>query len=91
MGKPEIPRFHILVMAILPLVLNNLVTPILITSVVSLTEFLKRPYYYIYMYGFILWSLYHVLLVLLAYRFLKTEKDSLKEIIGPLKGKSGYL
>lgn len=83
-----IPRFHIIIVAILPLVLNILVTPILITTTVSLTEFLKRPSYYIYMYGFVLWSLYHIFLVLLVYRFIKAEGGSLKEIVGLIKGKT---
>lgn len=91
MEKPAvIPRFHIMVMAVLPLILNILMTPMIIISVVSLTEFLKSPAYYIYAYGFILWSFYHVFLVLLAYWFLKTEWASLKEIRGPLKEK-GWL
>ncbi|MEM3584698.1 MAG: type II CAAX endopeptidase family protein [Nitrososphaerales archaeon] len=83
-----IPRFHVAIIAVSPLILNILMTPMIIISVVSLTEFLKNPTYYIYAYGFILWSVYHIFLVSLVYRFLKIEKESLKEIIGSMKAKA---
>lgn len=71
-------------MAILPLILNNLITPILIISMVSLEQFIKNPAYYISAYGPILWSIYHVLLALIAYRLFKAEGESLWKIIGSL-------
>lgn len=88
MESPKVmPRFHIAIMSVLPLILNILMTPMIIISAVSLTEFLKSPTYYIFAYGFILWSVYHVLLVSLAYWFIKIEKGSLKEIVGSVGDK----
>jgi len=83
-----VPRLHVAVMAVLPLILNILMTPVIIISAVSLTEFLKSPVYYIYAYGFVLWSVYHVSLVFLAYRFLRIERGSLKEIVGSVEGRA---
>ena len=82
-----IPNSHIIIIAILPLILNILITPIVIVSIVSLAEYLKSPFYYIYMYGPILWSIYHIFLTSLVYYFLKSEGESLKHIIGPFKNK----
>jgi membrane protease YdiL (CAAX protease family) len=82
-----IPNLHIIIVAILPLILNVLITPIIIVSIVSLEEFLKSPFYYTYMYGPILWSIYHIFLTSLVYYFLKNEGESLKNIIGPFKNK----
>ncbi|MEM3666661.1 MAG: type II CAAX endopeptidase family protein [Candidatus Bathyarchaeia archaeon] len=53
----------------------------------SLSVYLENPTYYIYMYGFALWSVYHVFLACLALRFLKIEKESVKGLIGPAKDK----
>jgi membrane protease YdiL (CAAX protease family) len=58
-----------------------------VASAVSLPEFLKSPTYYIYTYGLVLWSVYHVFLAGLALRFFRAEKQSVKEIIGPVKGR----
>jgi hypothetical protein len=52
-------RKHVLLLSVLPL--NVLITPLVITSAVFLTEF-KRPTYYIYTFGFFLWFVYHILL-----------------------------
>jgi membrane protease YdiL (CAAX protease family) len=82
-----IPNSHIIIVAILPLILNILITPMIIISIISLEEFLKTPFYYTYMYGPILWSIYHIFLTSLVYYFLKSEGESLKEIIGPFKNK----
>lgn len=78
-------RPRVLALSILPLVLNILVTPIVIVSIVSLPSFLESPTYYIYTYGFVLWSIYHVFLAWLALSFFRIEKQSIKEIIGPVK------
>lgn len=80
-------RKHVLVLSVLPLVLNVLITPLVITSAVSLPEFLERPTYYIYTFGFFLWSVYHILLASLALRFFKTEKESVRGVIGPVRDK----
>ncbi|MEM3066486.1 MAG: CPBP family intramembrane glutamic endopeptidase [Nitrososphaerota archaeon] len=50
-------------------------------------EFFENPTYYIYAYGLVLWSVYHVFLAGLALRFFKSEGQNLKEIIGPVKGR----
>jgi membrane protease YdiL (CAAX protease family) len=78
-------RSHVLVLSLLPLILNNLVTPIVVVSAVSLPEFLKNPIYYIYMYGFVLWSVYHVLLAWVVFRFLKTEKENVRSMVGSVR------
>ncbi|MEM4546689.1 MAG: hypothetical protein QW328_08030 [Nitrososphaerota archaeon] len=78
-------RSHVLVLSILPLILNILVTPTVIISAVSLPEFFENPLYYVYTYGLVLWSIYHVFLAGLALRFFKSEGQNLKEIIGPVK------
>ena len=80
-------RSHVLFLSILPLVLNILITPILIISIVSPVCFLKNPIYYIYTYGPVLWSIYHVLLAWLAFRFLKAEGQNISEAVGPLRDK----
>ncbi len=82
-----IPKYHIILVAILPLILNNIVTTIAIISIVSLEFFLKKPFYSMYAYGPILWSFYHIFLFLLVLHFLKKENESLKEIIGSLKNR----
>ena len=83
-----ISNLHIIIVAILPLILNILITPIIIISIASLEEFLKRPFCYTYMYGPILWSIYHIFLTLLVYHFLRSEGESFKNIIGPFKNKT---
>ncbi|MEM1508190.1 MAG: type II CAAX endopeptidase family protein [Candidatus Bathyarchaeia archaeon] len=80
-------RSHVFVLSILPLILNILVTPMVIISAVSLPEFLKSSLYYIYAYGLVLWSIYHVLLAGLTLWFFRTEKQSVKEIMGPVRGR----
>jgi membrane protease YdiL (CAAX protease family) len=88
MEKPkEVSSFHVAIMAVLPLVLYILITPIIIVFAVSPTRFFEKPIYYIYTYGPILWSVYHVFLALLAWRFLRSEGDSLGGIVGSLRGK----
>ncbi|MEM2911406.1 MAG: CPBP family intramembrane glutamic endopeptidase [Candidatus Bathyarchaeia archaeon] len=77
-------RFHVLFLSILPLILNILINPTLIIFAVSLPEFLENSTYYIYTYGLVLWSVYHVFLAWLAFRFFKAEKQRVKEIIGRL-------
>lgn len=89
-GPKIIPKHHILLMSILPLILNNVVTPTIIILIISFEEFLKKPFYSMYMYGPILWSIYHIFLFLLTWKFFKSEKESLKEIIGPLKDKISH-
>jgi membrane protease YdiL (CAAX protease family) len=79
-------RSHVLVLSTLPLILNILVTPIVIISAVSLPEFLKSSTYYVYTHGFILWSIYHVSLTGLTLKFFKAENESVRGIIGPLRG-----
>lgn len=81
-------RFRLLIMIILPLILNIFLTPMIVILGVSLTEFLSSPTYYIYAYGFILWSIYHVFLFFLTYYFLKAEKETLKQLIGPITDKT---
>ncbi|HID90580.1 TPA: hypothetical protein EYP44_01315 [Candidatus Bathyarchaeota archaeon] len=73
MGSRRVPSSHIVVMAVLPLLLNNPLTPLIIASVASLEAFLERPFYYTYMYGPVVWSAYHVLLASLAYLFLRAK------------------
>lgn len=80
-----VKMLYLVVMIVLPLILNLLVTPILIVSIISIEEYLKSPFYYTYVYGFIIWSIYHVFLAYLAYYFLKIEGESLRGIIGPVK------
>lgn len=80
-------RSHVLLISILPLILNILITPIVIISIVSLPEFLKNSIYYIYTYGLVLWSVYHILLAWLALRFFKAEGQNIREIVGPLGDK----
>jgi len=72
-------RFHVLVLSVLPLILNILVTPVIVVSTISLPEFLEKSIYYIYMYGLVLWSIYHVLLAGLAIHFFKAEGKILEE------------
>lgn len=62
--------------------LNNAVTLMLIILIVSLQEFAKKPFYCVYTFGPFLWSIYHVLLALLVWRFLKDEGQSISSIIG---------
>lgn len=83
-------RFHVLVLSILPLILNILVTPMVVTSAVSLPKFLESPTYYIYTYGLVLWSVYHVFLAVLALRFLNAERQSVWEIFGPVRDKPWF-
>lgn len=78
-------RSHVLLLSILPLMLNILITPMVIISIVSLPGFLKDPVYYVYTYGLVLWSIYHVLLAWLALRFFKVEGQNISEIVGPLR------
>lgn len=80
-------RSHILLLSILPLTLNILITPMVIMSVVSLPEYLKNSTYYIYTYGLVLWSGYHVFLAWLAFRFFRAERQNIREIVGPLEDK----
>ncbi|MCS7114733.1 MAG: CPBP family intramembrane metalloprotease [Candidatus Bathyarchaeota archaeon] len=63
-----------------------MVTPVVVVSAVSLQEFIKNSIYYIYTYGLVLWSVYHVFLAWLALRFFKAEKQNVGEIVGPIKG-----
>jgi len=83
----EVSSFHVAIMAVLPLALNILVTPMTIIFAVSPARFLEKPIYYIYAYGPVLWSAYHVFLALLAWRFLRSEGDSLRGVVGSLGGK----
>jgi len=78
---------HIVIMAVLPIVLNMVVTPWIIISMVSLSKFVESPIYYLYVYGPTLWSGYHVVLTIMVYRFLKREGESLKDVVGPLRDK----
>lgn len=80
-------RSHVLVLSILPLILNIFVTPVVVIFAVSLSEFLKSSTYYIYTYGLVLWPVYHVFLAGLALRFFRSEKQNVREIIGPAKGR----
>lgn len=80
----RIPKSHIALAAALPLILNIFLTPFILVYVVSLEEYLKRPFYYLYYWGPFIWSIYHVLLLLLVWKLLRRENDSLKEIIGPM-------
>jgi membrane protease YdiL (CAAX protease family) len=77
--------FHVLALSVLPLILNILVTPIVVVSIVSLSEFLENSIYYIYMYGLVLWPIYHFLLAGLAIHFFKTEGEDIWGVVGPLK------
>jgi membrane protease YdiL (CAAX protease family) len=79
--------YHTSILSILPLVLNALITPIIVISAVSLPEFIRDPVYYIYLYGYFLWPLYHLLLAGVALKFLKAEGEDLKDIIGPFRDK----
>lgn len=83
-----IPRSHIMIVSLLPLVLNIFLTPYMIISLLSLDEFLRDPVYYIYNYGPVLWSAYHVLLTMLVWYFVKREGGAFKEIIGSVRGAS---
>ena len=74
---------HCLVLSVLPLVLNNVVTPFVVISLVSLPVFLSDPAYYVYLYGYFLWPVYHVLLAVLAAAFLRAEGESLRSVVGP--------
>ncbi|MEM2487999.1 MAG: CPBP family intramembrane glutamic endopeptidase [Thermoproteota archaeon] len=74
------PRF--LIIALLPLLLNIVITPMFIVLLVSMQEFMEKPFYYTYTYGPLLWSMYHVLLALLLRHFLKCEGQSIKLITG---------
>lgn len=74
--------FSLLIIALLPLLLNIVLTPMLIVLLVSLQEFVEKPFYYTYTYGPLLWSIYHVLLTLLVWHFLKDEGRSIKLITG---------
>ncbi|MCL7396962.1 MAG: CPBP family intramembrane metalloprotease [Thaumarchaeota archaeon] len=80
-------RNNVLVLSILPVLLNYLITPTIVILAVSLPEFLKNPTYYIYMYGFILWPLYHIILAGITLGFFKMEKESIRSILGPLRDK----
>ncbi|MEM3711999.1 MAG: CPBP family intramembrane glutamic endopeptidase [Thermoproteota archaeon] len=75
------PRF--LIIALLPLLLNIVITPMFIALLVSMQEFMEKPFYYTYTYGPLLWSMYHVLLALLVWRFLRDEEQSIELIVGP--------
>jgi len=79
-------RSHVLTLSILPLILNILITPAVVVSIVSLPRYLESPIYYTYMYGLVLWSVYHVFLAGSTLWFFKSEKESLRQIIGPIKG-----
>jgi choline-glycine betaine transporter len=46
----------------------------IVISVISLPRFLEDPAYYIYMYGFILWPIYHIILVGMALSFFRDGK-----------------
>jgi len=83
-GSLKMFHYHVLTLSILPLLLNILATPMVVISIVSLPKFLESPTYYIYTYGFALWSIYHVFLMGLVFRFLKTEEESIRGIVGPL-------
>lgn len=78
----RMPIYHVIVISLLSIVLNNFLTSYVIVSLVSLTEFLKDPVYYIYIYGPILWSIYHIFLTVLVWYFIKREGGTLGEIIG---------
>lgn len=85
-----VKRSHLVIIVVLPLILNILVTPAVIISLVSFKEFLRSPTYYTYIYGFMLWSAYHVFLAYLVYHFLRVEGDTLRGIIGPIKYRSWF-
>jgi hypothetical protein len=55
-----------------------------VISLVSLSKFLEDPFYYIYAYGYFLWPFYHVLLAGIALWFIKTERESVREVVGPV-------
>ncbi len=80
-------RFHVLLLSILPLILNILITPLAIITIVSPTEFLKSPIYYTYTYGLFFWSFYHLLLLWLALSFFKVEGQNISDILGPIRHK----
>jgi membrane protease YdiL (CAAX protease family) len=77
-------RTRVLILSVLPLILNGLATPAIVISLTSLPRFLEDPFYYIYTYGYFLWPVYHVLLAGIALWFIKTERESVREVIGPV-------
>jgi membrane protease YdiL (CAAX protease family) len=77
-------RTRVLILSVLPLILNGLATPAIVISLVSLPRFLEDPFYYIYTYGYFLWPVYHVILAGIALWFIKTERESVREVIGPV-------
>jgi len=83
-------RNHVLILSILPLLLNYLITPMIVISVISLPRFLEDPAYYIYIYGFILWPIYHIILVGMALSFFRMEKESIRGILGPVRDRPWF-
>jgi choline-glycine betaine transporter len=57
----------------------------IVISFVSLPKFLEDPAYHIYMYGFIIWSIYHIILAGIALSFFKMEKGNIRGILGPVR------
>lgn len=75
-------RSHVLILSVLPIVLNNVLTPIAIAGFVGFREFVKNPAYYIFLYGPYLWSVYEIFLAYLALVFLRREGGDVKRVIG---------
>ena len=66
---------------------NYLITPMIVISFVSLPKFLENLVYYIYMYGFILWSIYRIILAGIALSCFRMGKGSIRGILGPVRDK----
>lgn len=80
---------HILTLSILPLLLNNFLTPMIILAFTPLTNFIEKPTYYIYMFGFILWPIYHIFLAILVIHFLNIEQEDFRTILGVTRNRLG--
>jgi len=50
----------------------------IVISFVSLPKFLENLVYYIYMYGFILWSIYRIILAGIALSFFRMGKGNIR-------------
>jgi len=81
--------YHSLLLSVLPLVLN-MVTPLVVISLVSLPVFLRDSVYYVYLVGFFLWPAYHALLAGLAVAFLRAEGESFWSVVGPARDRPGF-
>lgn len=76
---------HVLILSVLPIVLNNILTPAVVVVLVGFKEFITNPGYYIFLYGPYLWSVYDVLFAYLAYLFLRREGEDVKVLVGSVR------